>query len=178
MSSSTPGNILWNQFVISNYSLRFLGVQSNCVFQEVFISGRFVINIVKQESIVSGQRITGAPRTQGIVYSQSVPPIKLASIPLLRYSTSPLHFFSSFLFHRSLVRSLFWESAMTFAEVFSLPNGAIVGMVYWTTSVFCVCSFLAETNSETCLHLYRCCPVDHYANFPNSVRKVTLMDSK
>jgi hypothetical protein len=107
MSSSTPGNILWNQFVISNYSLRFLGVQSNCVFQEVFISGRFVINIVKQESIVSGQRITGAPRTQGTVYSQSVPPIKLASIPLLR-----------------------------------------------------------------------CCPVDHYANFPNSVRKVTLMDSK
>uniref|UniRef100_A0A0E0R7U6 Uncharacterized protein n=1 Tax=Oryza rufipogon TaxID=4529 RepID=A0A0E0R7U6_ORYRU len=67
MSSSTPG------------------VQSNCVFQEVFISGRFVINIVKQESIVSGQRITGAPRTQGTVYSQSVPPIKLASIPLLRY---------------------------------------------------------------------------------------------
>jgi hypothetical protein len=34
---------------------------------------------------------------------------------------------------------------MTFAEVFSLPNGAIV---------------------------------DHYANFPNSVRKVALMDSK
>uniref|UniRef100_A0A0E0R7U7 Uncharacterized protein n=2 Tax=Oryza rufipogon TaxID=4529 RepID=A0A0E0R7U7_ORYRU len=24
----------------------------------------------------------------------------------------------------------------------------------------------------------QCCPVDHYANFPNSVRKVTLMDSK
>uniref|UniRef100_A0A0E0LYP7 Uncharacterized protein n=1 Tax=Oryza punctata TaxID=4537 RepID=A0A0E0LYP7_ORYPU len=96
--------------------------------------------------------------SQVAVYSQSIPSplIKLGPIPLIRYSTSPPHIYTSFLLHRSLVRALFRELAMTFAEVFSLPNSTIVDVA----AVVCDVG-----------------PVDHYANFPNSVREVALMDS-